>query len=267
MPGTTCGRACCTQTMPIFRKASSGAKSSTDFTGVYARGPDGNHQVLVTPKGHPQTSLVHSKMTAEEGGVWYARWKTNAESLNPLSLSEFQQEHGLKISNRSPNVNPPNLNGAAGLLMGPPQQPVLPLARGGAEVVVRTEVHIVPPDAASVIANNVSLDDATEVLTVRADAAADDDASVTAVAATVGGEGGKRPAHGPTGASKRPKPSGSSGPSGSVEALSLACDTGFGKIAPGELRAGDRVQELGPAGQHMSATVERVVGDGKAVLR
>jgi hypothetical protein len=218
--------------MPIFRKASSGAKSSTDFTGVYARGRYGDHQVLVSPKGHPQTSLVHSKMTAEEGGVWYARWKTNAESLNPLSLSEFQQEHGLKISNRSPNVNPPNLNGAAGLLMG-----------------------------------NVSLDDATEVLTVRADAAADDDASVTAVAATVGGEGGKRPAHGPTGASKRPKPSGSSGPSGSVEALSLACDTGFGKIAPGELRAGDRVQELGPAGQHMSATVERVVGDGKAVLR
>ena len=152
MTGTTCGRVCCTHTIDIQRKPLEDNFFSTQYKGVSKRKIE--FQVLVSPpenlKRHPkerQVNLVHCE-TAEEGGLWFARWKTNVNSDSPLSLNEFLEVHQLtKVSHQ------PNLNSAGP--MGPPD-PVMPLALLGPVPVVRARVDTVLADTASTAGSHVS---------------------------------------------------------------------------------------------------------------
>ena len=92
----SCRRPCCT-TLPLRLETKA---NKSGFTGVQPRKK--GFQVHVTPHGKRQKSLVHTP-TAEEGAKWYARWKLNAASVDPLSLPDFQQHHRLPVATRKAN--------------------------------------------------------------------------------------------------------------------------------------------------------------------
>ena len=169
---------------------------------------------------------------------------------------------------KEPTTDRTNENTADNLLMPPPS--VVPLARARLPTPSgEVEVDAVRADTASAAGSIVSLG-SSAVQAVVPPPSGDDASAIRGVASSsrATSRGGKRPANdlSVAAASKRPKASG--GTAGGSVTLSLACDTGFGLLSPGEVRAGDRVQELGPAHQYMSATVEDIVDGGrKAVLQ
>lgn len=98
----SCRRPCCTASHPLICSSSvSTAASHTGYKGVYQRGI-GCVQVLVSarsttsPHHARQQSLVHGRMSPEEGARWYAMWQANARSSHPLSFGAFKQCHGLQ---------------------------------------------------------------------------------------------------------------------------------------------------------------------------